>query len=160
MVQAMIATVSTVFRRHGSHQNRENRPFSQSRLLSRLFSTLQRIMRRTPTTVHTLALRETNKVRGYRSITFSSRHPRNHTNVPISVSISVMWWETRRAILQKSNKVRSGGQQKELSGDLLYDLHCTATRRRRTNSPSMTRRGLSHPLFPLWTSYRFVRRAL
>ena len=157
MVQAMIITVSTALRRHGSHQNRENRPFSQSQLLSRLFSILRRTMRRTP--VHTLTLRRISKVRDYRLITFSSRRPRNHTNVPISASISVMRWETRRAILQKSNKVKPGGQQEKLSGDLLYDLHRTATPRRRTNSPSMTRKGLFHFPFPLWTSYRFARRA-
>ena len=159
MAQAMIVTVSTVSRRHGSHQNRENRPFSQSQLLSRLLSILRRTMRRTPITVHTLALRRTNKARGNRLVTFGSRHPRNHTNVPISVSTSVMRWETRRALLQMSNKVKPGGQQEKLSGDLLYDPHRTAARRRRANSPSMTRKGLFHFPFPLWTSYRFARRA-
>ena len=159
MAQAMIVTVSTVSRRHGSHQNRENRPFSQSQLLSRLLSILRRTMRRTPITVHTLALRRTNKARGNRLVTFGSRHPRNHTNVLISVSTSAMRWETGRAILQKSNKAKPGGQQQKLSGDLLYDPHGTAARRRRTNSPSMTRNGLFHFPFPLWTSYRFARRA-
>ena len=158
-VQVMIVTVLTVLLEHGNHQNRENRPSSQSQLLSRLLSILRRTMRRTPITVHTLALRRTNKARGNRLVTFGSRHPRNHTNVPIFVSTSVMRWETRKAILQKSNKVNSGGQREKLSGDPLYELHRTAARRRRTNSPSMTRNGLFHFPFPLWTSYRFARRA-
>ena len=157
-VQVMIVTVLTVLLEHGSHQNRENRRSSQSRLLSRLFSILQRTMRRTPTTVHALALRETNKARCYRLITFKSRRPRNHTNVPIFVSTSVMRWETRKAILQKINKVNPGGQQEKLSGYPLYDLHRIAARRRRTKSPLMTQKGLSHFLFPLWTNYLFVWR--
>ena len=87
-------------------------------------------------------------------ITPSSKpHERSHIRLNISHAVG------NKKILQKSNKVNSGGQQEKLSGNPLYDLHRTAARRRRTNSPSMTRKGLFHFLFPLWTSYRFAWRA-